>query len=349
MKKIKSIIRLLPLFLILNSLNCFSQKEIEFELSDFNKIIELKGEAIKYIDPFLAPSRVLLKDSLLFVSNSNASPSIDVFNIKTGNLVSRFCKRGRGPGELIFPFSTQVIDSNKKFMVHDLNGKKIVLYSSDLILSDAAKKYTEIIKINDIYPRKLVQINNDRYFCGLIGHQDGYMNCIIDSTGNVIKYLNKFPDIGVKLNNLIASNLFSTNIGISDDNKRIIIPYDYWDRIDLFGSNGDFQLILKGPNYKELDVIEKNGRMVKTSKNNRAYNYPVANDKSFIIPYSGKKRNGTGPSYTDLFQFDFEGHPLVHYKLDVSIFDIAVDWENKIIYGLNIESEPILYKFSFNE
>ncbi|QIA06562.1 BF3164 family lipoprotein [Draconibacterium halophilum] len=344
---LKNFIKIIPTILIVISFKCFSQNEVEFVLSDFRKTIELKGEALKFVDPFLDPSRILLQDSLLFVSNSNVTPSVDVFSINTGKRIARFCKRGRGPGELVFPFSTQIVDLNNEFMVHDLNGKKIVLYSLDLILSDNDKKFTEIINVSDIYPRKIVQINSNRYFCGLIGHEDGFMNCIIDSTGSVVKFLNKFPDVGLQYNTTIASNIFSTNIGISDNNENIIVPYNYWDRIDLFQNNGDFRLILKGPNYKKLDVIKKNGRVVKTSNNNRSYNYPVANDKFFIIPYSGKKRDHRGPSYTNLFQFDFKGSPLVHYTLDVPIFDIAVDWGNRIIYGLNIESEPILYKFSF--
>lgn len=75
-----------------------AQKIIDFSLDDFKEVMELKGEKLNLEEPLMNPLGIILSDTLLFVRNKGASPAVDVISLNSGKVISRFCRRGRGPG-----------------------------------------------------------------------------------------------------------------------------------------------------------------------------------------------------------------------------------------------------------
>ena len=324
-----------------------AQKIKVFKVTDFKEIEELKGIKLNLSNPLKNPHEILLIDSLLLIKNINASPAVDVINLKTEKIISQFCKRGRGPGELIAPFSIQYIRNDREVMVQDIQGKKLVFFDLDLIIKNSPKKYVRIVKTDTVLVRKVQQVKTGKFFCDLIGHANGYMNCLLNKDGELIRFLQKYPQIDVHYNPTIASNIFATNIGASPNQEKIIVPYIYSDKIEIFNYSGDVEVQLIGPNFKKLDVINTSNRATLTTKNNRAYVIPCANDNYFMIPYSGKQRNHSIPPANNIFTFDFKGNLLKRYIVSPSVNGIAVDWDRKIIYGVNKDMEPTIYKYHF--
>jgi hypothetical protein len=328
--------------------NTYAQKTINFNFDDFEQVIELKGEKLHLEDPLMNPLGIILSDTLLFVRNKSANPAVDVISLNSGKTIARFCRRGRGPGELVAPFTVQYIEDEKKFMVQDLVGRKVVFFDLELILADAPKKYTKSVNFNDTtWVRKVVEVKGGNFFCNLIGHKDGYMNCILTPEGGLVKFLDKYPKIDFPFNPEEGSNIFGPLIGISLSRDKVIMPYTYSDQISIYNSTGTKIIEFKGPNYKELHLIFQNGRTSRTSRNNCTYNHPSSNSKSFMISYDGtKKKYAHSPAY-HIFHFGFDGSILQHFKLDHSVTNIAVDWESRIIYGINKDMEPCIYKYKF--
>ncbi len=325
-----------------------AQKTVEFEISDFQEYTELKGEAVKLEDPLKDPYEIVLIDSLLFLKSPNESPSIDVINLKTGKMVSSFCIRGRGPGELITPFCIQHIRSDNEIMVQDLQGKKLVFFNLDLIIKDKPNKFSRTVTLDSkVLVSKVLRLEGNNYFCNLIGNKDGYMNCLMDEKGNLIRFLEKFPDAGFTYNPLFASNLFPTDIGISDNNKMSVLAYRYSARIDVFNEKGKLVLKLIGPDFKKLDVVPKGSIKALTYKNNRIYNIPCCNNNFFMVPYSGQRIKYSHSPANDILCFDFNGNLLKHFHVSPAVTEIVVDWENRIIYSINKDMEPTLYKYKF--
>jgi hypothetical protein len=174
------------------------------------------------------------------------------------------------------------------------------------------------------------------------------MNCKIDMEGIVTKWVNKFPEIGVKYNKIVASNLFPTDVSVSPDLTKVVVSYSYSGRIDIFDFTGTLLLNYFGPDYKKLDISlsEKTKAPALTSKNVETYWSADLNNKSFMIPYSGKKRTKS-TLYENVLHFDYEGNLIARYKLDPAVADIQVDWKNRIIFGLNNSLEPSIYKYKF--
>lgn len=326
-----------------------AQKVINFEIDDFETVIELKGEIFKLESPLMDPLDIILSDSLLFVRNKNTEMAVDVISLNSGKTIAKFGKKGRGPGELVAPFYVQYIDDEKEIIIQDLVGEKVVYYDLDLVLADAPKKYSNTVSFNRdiVWVRKVVEVKGGNLFCNLIGHKDGYMNCILTQEGDLVKFLDKYPKIDVPFNPEEGSNIFGPLIGISSSLEKIIMPYTDSGLISIYSSTGNKILEFKGPNYKEPDVIYENGKAYLTSRNNCTYNHPCANDKSFMISYDGTKyKYAHSPAY-HIFHFGFDGSLLQHFKLDQSVTNIAVDWDNRIIYGINKDLEPCIYKFKF--
>jgi len=322
------------------------QETKKFKLSDFKEKKELKGIELKLSAPLKNPTRIILIDSLLLVKNRNSNPAIDVINLKTGKVISSFCKRGRGPGELIAPFVVQYIGKNREVMVQDVQGKKFVFFDLDLIIKNAPRKYVRIVKIDTVLVRKVQQLKTGNFFCDLIGNADGYMNCLLNKDGKLIRFLQKYPKIDVRYNAAIASNIFSTFIGASPNQKKVIVPYFRSDKIEIFNYLGDLELELIGPNFKKLDVVRASNRATLTTKNNRAYRPPCANNNYFMIPYFGKQGSySSSPSNDNIFSIDFKGNLFSHYIVSPTVTNIAVDWGKRVIYG--IDMEPKIYKYYF--
>lgn len=328
--------------------HAYAQLLVKFTMNDFDKVLELKGEKVVLENPLMNPYEILLLDTLLFVKNIQVSPAVDVINLNTGKTISQFCKKGKGPGELIAPFCIQLLKEDNEIMVQDIQGKKIVFYDIGLILNNTPKKDIRTIHLDkSTLIRKLVVLDNGNLFCNLIGHANGYMNALFNSEGALINYLDKYPELNISFNPTMGSNLFATNIGTSYNCNKIILPYTYSKQIDIYDKCGNKTIAFKGPDYKDLDVVNHKGRASITSNNNRAYNIPCVNTKSFMIPYSGEKRKYAFSPASHIFHFSFEGKLIQHIKLSPSVTEIAVDWENGIIYGVNKNLEPTLYKYNF--
>lgn len=329
--------------------NAYAQKEVHFTLDDFPKTQDLKGERITLDPPLMNPWKMELADTLLLFWGGGGKTAVDIYNLNTSEKIAQFCKRGRGPGEMIFPFSIQYIQNSDDIVVHDLNGKKVIVYSLKKILNENPNNFSKVVKVDSLYPRKLVKISGDRYFVTLIGHPDAYMNCLLDMDGNVVKMLNKFPDPGMENNNSLASNLYQTNISASPDLLKVILSYAYWKWIEIFDNSGECITKFKGPDFTVPDFVRqgKNG-LVLTTDNRVAYSYAETNNNNFMIPYSGEKvKTGGSNFYKYALHLGYNGELICKYTFDPVVLDIQIDWEKRIIYGLNLELEPVVYKYHF--
>ncbi|KJF45679.1 6-bladed beta-propeller [Draconibacterium sediminis] len=348
MKKLFFLILISVIFTTNTTKTANAQKTVNFSFDDFEEVIELKGEKLNLKDPLMNPWRIILSDTLLFVRNTGVSPNLDVISLNSGKTISKFCNLGRGPGEVIGPFDTQYIDNEKKCMIEDAAGQKVVFYDLDQILKDAPKKYSKVVHFKDsIMVHRVVKLKDGNFFCNLIGHKDGYMNCLLSPEGELVKFLDKYPKIKFPFNPEEGVNIFGPRLGVSSSLDKIIMPYDYSGLISVYSYTGEKILEFKGPDYEELDLVYRNGSTSLTTRNISTYNFPCANSESFMVPYDGTINKYNESRAFQIFHFGFDGSLLHHFKLDHSVTNIAVDWENQIIYGTNLDLEPCIYKFRF--
>jgi len=66
-----------------------------------------------------------------------------------------------------------------------------------------------------------------------------------------------------------------------------------------------------------------------------------------MIPYSGEKRKYEYGAVNHILNFSLTGELIQRFEVTPSVTEIAIDWDNRIIYGVNKDEAPALYKFKF--
>lgn len=335
--------KILLLPLILFCVNLSAQTTLRFEASDFEKHSELKGEIIS-TQMLMDPGILALADSFLIVMNYNVPVFFDLLSLKTGKIVKSFGVKGRGPGELIYPFSVYYLAAERQIVVYDLTARNIVVYSLDAILSETDYLVSQV-SVKDCYPSRVFP-KAGKFLATLLGSEEGNSLAVLNYDGSLIKTFGHFPDVGIKYDNRIASNLFQIFGGAYKNYS--LNPYGYWDRIDIYNEY-DLSLILEGPNYHDLHLFSDGDEVQITSNNNLAYGKPVMGEQGFMIDYTGVSIYEEGDQTGSIFLFGYNGELFHNYSITPKITEnsLEVDWDKRYIYAIVSEPEPGIVRFTF--
>lgn len=318
-----------------------AQETIRFKEKDFQKAVKVKSEKVNN-ETLLNPLSLLVVDSLIIVTNDNVPVFFDILSLNSGDKITSFGNRGRGPGEILTPFSIYYDESLKELVVYDLTTKNLLYYSLPAILKGNKEYFTKQITIKGCYPVRVYNANNEM-IAAIMGSEEGNCFAELEPDGKVKSYFGLYPEIGIPYNKNIAHSLFSTFSGMNSN--YIVNGFNYWDRIEIY-NNKKLSLIIEGPDYNKFDVVSGNGDAVKTSNNNIAYTQSCLCDSFFIISYTGKnyyKNNGS----EHLFKIGYDGTLLTDYKLDVPIISMSiyVDWKKGYVYAIVTDPDPRIVRF----
>ena len=311
---------------------------------------DLKGSLVK-TDELMDPTYLMFVDSMLIIRNYQTEYHFDLLDLNTGHIISRFCRKGRGPGEIIYPITFQIIPEKNLFMAYDLNLKKVNFYDFKAILKNNPASYIRSFKIDSAYAKDVLLLENGKYLCPLIGDNagDNARNkfCMLAPDGEYMGMIGTLPDIGVSYPTLLSSNIFDYWVGINKSRNKVVLAYDHWDRLEVIDIFGEIEVIIQGPKFKKTPEFIVKGQNISITYNNPlSYCSPCLDDKSFMVIYSGEKLSHTR-SYSTALHFDYNGKLMAKYNLKPSVKRIAVDWKNRIIYGVNTKAEPSLYEYKF--
>jgi hypothetical protein len=343
--------KILFLFIIIIPIFTFSQNAKKFELKT---PIELRGKVVD-TEILLNPYYIHYFDSYILIHNDQTPDyHYDLLDIKTGRIISSFCKKGRGPGEVIFPKSVQIFPEKNEILVYDVNTKKVNFYDLNKVLEFNPENYLRSFRIDSAYAKRVIQLENGNYICPLIGDSKGYKYCSLDQEEKYIGSTTLLPDIGKEYPTLVSSNLFNYRAETNQSRNKIVMAYDHWDRIDVMTDVNTFNEIeINGPNHAipEISVSGPN-LSIKGDKSIYAYQSPCVGEESFFVLYSGKSiydgknRKRNSRNYEYMLNFDFNGNLLSTYHLQPALHLITVDWDRNVVYGINKNMEPILIKYS---
>ena len=324
----------------------FAQVQIEYQMADFSKTIDLKGEKVE-TDMLGNPESMILIDSLLFIKNRNVVDFYyDIINVNNGKLVNKFGRKGRGPGEIIYPWSIQYDSEYQQLYVYDQVARMIKIYSLKAILANQKNYFLKSFTIDSALIETPVLMADNHFLCTLMGDREGKRFCIIDIDGNFEGKFGSFPDIGKEYPTTVAGNVFLSWVDVSPDRSRMILAYDNWEKIDIMDAKGKLLTVIKGPLYEIPYIVIEGENISLTQKAKQTFYSTKAGPGSFMVLYSGKKVLSQRV-YKTILSFDYSGKPLANYKLEPAVYCIAVDWDKHIIYGINKEMEPYLCKFKF--
>jgi len=328
----------------------FAQRQIEFKMSDFPIEVDLEGQEMS-TDILADPCDLKFVDTYLFILNCSGDIHFDILDTKSGKIIKRFGRKGRGPGEILLPRYFQYVNKNNRLYVYDMIRRNINIYDFNKLISGEDNYYLNSFRIDALYVKFPLLMEDDYFLCVLLGDYEGSQFCKIDFAGKFIEKFGKFPDLEKDYPTTLADNIFKSWAEVTTGRDKIVMAYGKWDRIEIRDIDAKELVTIFGPEYK-IPEFSVEGENVFRKKNNPECYFDISTgyDGFMVLYYGGiieNKNEGKEIVYRYVFYFNYNGNLIAKYNLSPGVYGIAVDWDNQIIYGINREMEPKLYKYKF--
>ena len=312
----------------------------------FETVAYLEGSEILSFDDFgiYRPTSFVMHDDFIYVQNRDEE-MICAINRST-NAMEPLLKRGEGPGEALnISYITMSdnavisVECNKRYII------EIPFHSHKAEftpLSFDVGSPTSIIKGRDGYVM-LGSFKAGRYM---------YYRPSVDKTGFFGNYRVHYKYI--RLDNFTKSLMYiSSKLAIKPDMTRFVAINFNNGVIDINGIQRDSIVNLKQLDfhYQEIriDGSKDNPRVATKRSNKNGFFDVTASDEHIYAIYSGKSFEEAGLmlDHCDyLMIFDWEGNPVGCYKMNVPLYAICYNKQDRSLYGIHIVEEAKLFKFN---
>ncbi|MEN6457030.1 MAG: BF3164 family lipoprotein [Prolixibacteraceae bacterium] len=316
-------------------------------ITEFSNIQKLKGSVvpIKSIDLGEVVDMEIM-DSLLVLNEMFSDKIYKVFNINTGKLLEKGINKGKGPNELIYPGRIHVLGKNK-FAQYDRGRKQLDLFT---VGGESFLQFSNALKVGpggfEIYP-----VNDSVLLCTGIFEKGRY--CLVDSKTGKSQVSGPYPDFQAtsKLDDANLAMIYQPGITIKPDRKQFAC---------FEGSAGYFEIIAITDlstkrscikNYFGPGITMREGHAVNTRDNLYTFHSATSTNNYIYVIYAGKSREEfESECYAgdNLLVYNWQGKPLVNYKLDRSLKIMTLDKEKMIVYGFStnpVTGEPEVIKY----
>ncbi|RZS98411.1 BF3164 family lipoprotein [Cecembia calidifontis] len=351
----KTLIYLILVFLI----GCDSSlkyKDIDYTFT-LNAIPEIKPLKAMRMDLglLLSPVQIFFYDSLLFVSAANQPFNVKVFDTNKDNeLIGEIFENGMGPSETLSVFNLIFLDDGTVW-VHDVVSTLMKRFLFD-IKGDAilVEEIESLAFMNPILSS--VYLRNDQFYTTTQAIVPLSRFLVYSREGDEISGVGNYPDYGIEMPPMVAVDVFSGQLISNPQKDKMVLAYEYTDLIELYDEKANLLKRIHGPHQfvPDFDIGDRSGTPYMKrvfNKTQHAYKSLAASEELIFLLYANGKtvKPGEGEAsihHNKVLAIDWEGNPLAFYELDHAVTSIAVDWEKRIIYGLDrIESE--VYAFHF--
>lgn len=227
------------------------------KLKDSDNIVKLYSSVFNKNELFF-PSAFLVTNDYLILNDDKADKLLNIYDLKSNNLLKSFGTLGQGPSEFIGV--RQIIqdqEDNDSFWIYDISTRKIKKYNIKNVLDD------------NFYPDKIINLTSE---CGvpsnLIFTSDDrifgvgiYFKCRIAIFNMNGAFIKSVGDIPVKLKKeefaFQHSHGFDGNFIIKKKTKEIFISPIIGSIIEKYSIDGKLIRTLVGPDpfYPEYNIV----------------------------------------------------------------------------------------------
>ena len=296
------------------------------------------------------PMQLIMVDSLLLIGDFGES-LVKVVDPVSGRKLNSICRKGRGPGE----FSERIkIAYNKRdnaINIYEVEVKTLAQFPMSQVLkweNDSVKK----IHIDKPFIQQAIKCN-DSLLVGVGMLEKRY--ALFNSEGKFegVKY--DYPTSSD--NNWtfhLKSIAYQNDLVVNSTGSRFAEASLYCDNIGFFAIKGtEINKIKEYQSYSpNLDNGSNGNQRMLHPKEDTKFGYLdiYAQGNHVYCLYSGKTIKESlgkgGPFHSSIIRvFDFDGNPVVSYKLDRDVFKFTVDTHEKTIYAIVHTPEAEIVKF----
>ncbi|MCC8145130.1 MAG: TolB-like 6-bladed beta-propeller domain-containing protein [Bacteroidales bacterium] len=328
----------------------------EIESIEFTEKKYVSGDLVDLRDVYTGYMSV--NDSIMVFSSSKYRDyRMNCFNPFSGNLQGEFCRIGRGPNEFInFTHTEQYIydEEDIKLWVSD-NFYKHYLLNLTSSIKKQETVFDSIIRINWrkdwVLPFSFIFILDDDLILAKNQDQTGRNNEYILCSyhlykGNLDTKIRDYTLYNKPIkpsNQNIPANLFYMSLDrIKPDHTKIAMSMYLLGQINIL----DLQTgILKGFRLKDTEDFSA---LSGDPDNLSIYYIDICTDNNYIYallvntPFAGGE--GFDKSGNLLHILDWDGNPVCEIQLDKNVFQIALDQQKGLLYGID-EDTDLVYRF----
>jgi len=316
----------------------------------FSQEQKLSSHPVKLNFMLNDPMQLVMADSLLLISDFGAT-LVKVVNPITGKELNSICRKGRGPGE----FSDRIkIAYNKRdnaINVFEVQVKILAQFPVSQTLKWENDSVTKV-HLDKPFIQQAIKCN-DSLLVGVGMLEKRY--ALFNSVGKCKSVKYDYPDLTD--NNWtfhLKSIAFQNDLVVNSTGSRFAEASLYCDNIEFFAIKGTDIYKIKGYQSYNPDLENRSSGDMKVMhpKESTKFGYLdiCAQGNHVYCLYSGKtikeSRGKGGPFHGSAIRvFDFDGNPVVSYKLDRDVFKFTVDTREKTIYAIVHTPELEIVKF----
>jgi hypothetical protein len=345
----KFISLMLMALLVLITSGCKKQNNITF--NSFPNEQELKGEKLNLVI-YTSAVHLELMDTLLFIRNSyDDNLFISIYHKNTFQHIKSFCKRGKGPEEMVYVGYWSIDKDNGILWVPDFQKVNIWGYNVDSLLKFPGYKPTTIISLpKKLHPMMGLASFNSELFA--VPDPLGEVQLFFfDRKGEQVSVMEKM-DIK-DIDDSFYSDLTRTHNRIHSEKQKMIMVYRYFDRMILYDLKTNQHTEVIGPDHidekKQLAAYDHERLKGYTGK-------PKFDDRYIYLFYNGgpakhvdfEKGKVSAAYGKKIHIFDWNGNPVMRLILDHEISDFVVDKENKRIIAFAVDAEDNLISYDIS-
>lgn len=330
----------------------FSCKDNKKDIIDnFNKIENINHTPIKLTDDsyFSKVWKIYCVDNLLIAYDVDNTFLFSITDMSKKVMLSKFGKLGQGPNEILgMVTATSVINKNT---ISFFEPNKSILYTINY--EDTTNPVlTEVISVKEIgMIMTLTPLSSDLFIATGIFEQGRYM--LLDKSGKVISYNFDYPSFS---NDEIFTNAhkamaFQGELTVRPDGKRFFSTCEdseVFEIIELTQNNklnklfqfhgelGNFKPEGDGINSVSAAVSRNSKMKFIDSCCTQKYIYLLYSDRvigdNLYNAYLANK----------VLVFDWDGNPVKLLNLDTDVSNIAINEDDRYMYGYNIDMEGLV-------
>ncbi len=338
--------KILILILQLVVLFCHGVKE-DPVISEFANVQKLNGIVVPINSIDLGEVVDMeIMDSLLILNEMFSDKIYKVFNINTGKLLEKCINKGKGPNELISPGRIHVLGKNK-FAQHDRGKKELDIFA---VKGKSLLQFLNTLKVEaggfEIYP-----VNDSILLCTGIFEKGRY--CLTDLRSGKSQISGLYPEFQItnKLNDENLAMVYQPGITVKPDQKQFASfegSAGYFEIADITNLSTK-RICIKS--YFGPAIIVTRGRALHRENSLHTFHSATSTNNHIYVIYAGKSMEEFGSEYyagDNLLVYNWQGKPLINYKLDRSLKIMTLDREKMIAYGLSTNpgsGEPEVIKY----
>ena len=337
MKSIRT--KILFLSIIIFVIACQSDKEQKFKIIESFQVNKKLVSQIVELDTMPnCPRYLFVAGKYLTLLNFDGCDKyhIHVFDKNTLQFMGAFGTNGRGPNELFAPIPRNVVNNdtlsgiwiyNQRHKKHELFDIEKSIYTGQYtVVSSSNEKYGPIRVVND----SLMNLNSEKKV--------------------------RLPRISTSLSGEARTALYRGKIGLSSDNKVIVVAFSMAKRIDIYNNELDHQVSVSY--HDSPENINFNSYEAEESEWHNTYGYfeeiyVDSQKRIFLLVHKRSLSGKLTDEYPEVHIFSMDGTALARFQLDINkvIGGFAIDDDNNNIFILTHDDEgfPQIIRYRIQE